>query len=272
MFAVLTSVIGIVIVALTYFPIVFVLSNSLKTGQSIFSGDVFSLFTQFDVHNYVLASAGIARALLNTVIVASVSIVFGVGAAAMGAYTFAQLQFRGKSLLFLAYIALLMIPWTLTLIPLYTIMLTFHLYNTWWALILPYAAGAQPLLMLIFRSFFEQIPQDLVASARIDGCSERQVLLKIIAPLTRPILITGAVLIALGVWGDYLWPMIVLQNYHQFTISAGIQEFLGQFGQSIYGGGADFAAYVVATAPMFLLIVVAGKYFIAGVTDGGLKM
>jgi ABC-type glycerol-3-phosphate transport system permease component len=126
--------------------------------------------------------------------------------------------------------------------------------------------------MLIFRSFFEQIPQDLVASARIDGCSERQVLTKIITPLTRPILITGAVLVALGVWGDYLWPMIVLQNYHQFTISPGIQEFLGQFGQSVYGGGADFAAYVLATAPMFLLIAVAGKYFIAGVTDGGLKM
>jgi ABC-type glycerol-3-phosphate transport system permease component len=116
MFGVLTAVIGIAIVALTYFPIVFVLSNSLKSGQSIFSGDVFSLFTQFDVHNYALASAGIARALLNTVIVASISIVLGVGAAATGAYTFAQLQFRGKSLLFLAYIALLMIPWTLTLI------------------------------------------------------------------------------------------------------------------------------------------------------------
>ena len=205
-------------------------------------------------------------------IVASISIVIGVGSAAMGAYAFAQLHFRGKSMLFVAYIALLMIPGALTLIPLYAIVLALHLYNTWWALIFPYAAAAQPLLMLIFRGFFEQIPQDLVASARIDGCSERQVMLKIIAPLSRPILLTGAVLIALGVWGDYLWPMIVLQNYHDFTISAGIQEFLGQFGQSVYGGGADFAAYVLATAPMFLFIVLTAKYFIAGVTDGGLKL
>ena len=90
----------------------FVLSNSLKTGQSIFSGDVFSLFTQFDVHNYVIASSGIARALLNTVIVASISIVIGVGSAAMGAYAFAQLHFSRKVDVFVAYIALLIIPWS----------------------------------------------------------------------------------------------------------------------------------------------------------------
>ena len=258
--------------AVTYFPMLFVLSNSLKTGSSIFSGDVFTLFTQFDVHNYYLAATGIDSYLLNTVIIAIIAIVIGVGSAALGAYAFAQLKFRGKSLLFMAYVALLMIPWSLTLIPLYAIMLELHFYNTWWALIFVYAAGSQPLLMIIFRAFFEQIPQDLVASARIDGCSELKVMTKIIAPLTKPILFTGAVLIALGVWGDYLWPTIVLQNYHRFTISAGIQEFLGQFGQSIYGGGADFAAYVLATAPMFILVVAAGKYFIAGVTDGGLKM
>jgi ABC-type glycerol-3-phosphate transport system permease component len=144
---------GMLIVVMTYFPIIFVVSNSLKTGQNIFSGGVFSLFTQFDYQNYGTAWAGVSRPLVNTVIVAAVSIVLGVTAAALGAYAFSQLRFRGKELLFLAYIGLLLIPSTLTLIPLFLTIQKLHFFNTWWALILPYAATAQPLLVLIFRGF-----------------------------------------------------------------------------------------------------------------------
>jgi len=86
---------------------------------NIFTSGVFSLFTQFDYQNYVTAWAGVRQPLLNTVIVAAASILIGVTAAALGAYAFSQLRFRGKGLLFTAYIALLLIPWTLTLIPLF---------------------------------------------------------------------------------------------------------------------------------------------------------
>jgi hypothetical protein len=98
---------GTAIVVMTYFPIVFVASNSLKSGQDIFSSGVFSLFTQFDYENYVTAWSGVSHQQLNTVIVAALSIVIGVSAAALGAYAFSQLRFRGKNLLFLAYVALL---------------------------------------------------------------------------------------------------------------------------------------------------------------------
>src|SRR5581483_8948382 len=114
---------------MTYFPIVFVVSNSLKTGQNIFTSGVFSLFTQFDYQNYVTAWDGVRQPLLNTLTVAAASIAIGVTAAALGAYAFSQLKFRGKGLLFMAYIALLMIPWTLTLIPLFLTIQKFHLFN-----------------------------------------------------------------------------------------------------------------------------------------------
>ncbi len=169
---------GVVIIVMTYFPIIFVVSNSLKTGNDIFTSGVFSLFTQFDYENYVQAWSGVSQPLLNTIIVAALSIVLGVSAAALGAYAFSQLQFRGKNLLFLAYIALLLIPWTLTLIPLFLTIQKLHLFNTWWALVLPYAASAQPLLVLIFRGFFDQIPKEILESARVDGCPERRVLLQ----------------------------------------------------------------------------------------------
>jgi ABC-type glycerol-3-phosphate transport system permease component len=263
---------GVLIIVMTYFPIIFVISNSLKTGNNIFTSGVFSLFTQFDYENYVRAWSGVSQQLLNTIIVAAGSIVIGVSGAALGAYAFSQLQFRGKNLLFLAYIALLLIPWTLTLIPLFLTIQKLHLFGTWWALVLPYAASAQPLLVLIFRGFFDQIPKEILESARVDGCTERRVLARIVFPLTKPILLTGAVLVTINVWGDYLWPTIVIQDPHRTTISAGVQQFVGSFGLNLSSGGSVFAAFVIATMPMFILVGFSMRYFVAGLTEGALKL
>ena len=271
-YTLLAAAAGAVLVVMTYFPTIFVLSNSLKSGQRIYSSNVFSLFTQFDYHNYLTAWSGVSHQLLNTIIVAAAAIAIGVTAAALSAYAFSQLRFRGKELLFLAYIALLLIPWTLTLIPLFLTIQKLHFFNTWWALILPYSATAQPLLVLIFRGFFEQIPRELLESARVDGCSEGQVLARIVVPLTRPVLLTGAILVMINVWGDYLWVTIVIQDPSKVTISAGVQEFVGSFGTNLSQGGAVFAAFILATAPMFLLVGFTMRYFVAGLTEGATKL
>ena len=263
---------GAVIVVLTYFPIVFVLSNSLKSGKVIFSSGVFSLFTQFDTANYAAAWTGVSRQLGNTIVVAALSILIGVTAAALGAYSFSQLRFRGKNVLFLAYVALLLVPWTLTLIPLFLTIQKLHLFNSWWALVLPYAASAQPLLVLIFRGFFDQIPRELYESARVDGAAERQVLSRIVVPLTRPVLLTGAILVTINVWGDYLWPSIVIQDPARTTISPGVQQFVGSFGTDLSSGGAVFAAFVLATMPMFVLVGFTMRYFVSGLTEGASKL
>jgi ABC-type glycerol-3-phosphate transport system permease component len=263
---------GLVVVVMTYFPIIFVVSNSLKSGKNIFTSGVFSLFTQFDYQNYARAWSGVSGPLVNTILVAALSIALGVTAAALGAYAFSQLEFRGKGLLFLAYVSLLLIPWTLTLIPLFLTIQKLHLFNTWWALVLPYAATAQPLLVLIFRGFFDQIPREILESARVDGCSESRVLLKIVTPLTKPVLLTGAILVTINVWGDYLWPVIVIQDPHRTTISAGVQQFVGSFGLNLSYGGSVFAAFVIATMPMFVLVGFTMRYFVSGLTEGALKL
>ena len=269
----ITIAAGAVVVVLTYFPLIFVLSNSLKSGQEIYGGSgVFSLFTQFEAHNYALAWTGVSHQLLNTIIVAVLTIIIGVTAAALGAYTFSQLRFRGKELLFLAYVALLFVPTTLTLIPLFLTIQKLHFFNTWWALILPYAASAQPLLVLIFRGFFEQIPRELLESARVDGSTERQVLARIVVPLTRPVLLTGAILVTINVWGDYLWPTIAIQDPSKTTISVGVYGFIGSFGTNLSNGGAIFAAFVIATVPMFVLVGFTMRYFVSGLTEGATKL
>ena len=165
-----------------------------------------------------------------------------------------------------------MIPWTLTLIPLFLTIQKLHLFNTWWALVLPYAASAQPLLVLIFRGFFDQIPAGILESARVDGCSEIRVLLRIVAPLTKPVLLTGAVLVTINVWGDYLWPSIVIQSPDHTTISAGVQQYVGSLGLNLSAGGSVFAAFVIATMPMFVLVGFTMRYFVAGLTEGALKL
>jgi multiple sugar transport system permease protein len=268
----ISIVAGAVIVLMTYFPIIFVLSNSLKSGKGIFSSGVFSLFTEFDTSNYVTAWSGVSHQLINTIVVAALTIVIGVTAAALGAYAFSQLRFRGKNLLFLAYIGLLLVPWTLTLVPLFLTIQKLHLFNSWWALVLPYAASAQPLLVLIFRGFFDQIPRELYESARVDGCTETQVLARIVAPLTRPVLLTGAILVTINVWGDYLWPSIVIQDPGKTTVSAGVQQFVGSFGLNLSGGGAVFASFVMATVPMFILVGFTMRYFVSGLTEGATKL
>ncbi len=137
---------------------------------------------------------------------------------------------------------------------------------------MPYAATAQPLLVLIFRGFFDQIPPELLESARTDGCTEAQVLLRIVAPLTRPVLLTGAILVTINVWGDYLWPTIVIQDPHRTTISAGVQQFVSSFGLNVSSGGSVFAAFVIATVPMFVLVGFTMRYFVSGLTEGALKL
>lgn len=116
------------------------------------------------------------------------------------------------------------------------------------------------------------MPEELLQSARVDGCSERQVLSRAVAPLTRPILFTGAVLVTVNVWGDYLWPTIVIQGPNRLTISAGMTQFVDSFGVNLSQGGAVFAAYIIVTAPMFLLVGLSMRYFVPGLTEGALKL
>jgi ABC-type glycerol-3-phosphate transport system permease component len=265
------SVVGAaVLVVLTYIPFVFVLANSVKSSPQ-FAAHPFALMWTFHLSNYLLAWKGMARYIGNTVLVAAVAVAIGVPSAAGAGYVFAEGRFRGKEALFYAYVGLLMIPWTLTLIPLFVEIKDFGIYNTWLALILPYAAGSQPLLVFLFRVFFEGIPDELYQSARIDGCSEAGVLLRIVAPLSIPVFITGTLLMCISVWGDYLWPTVALANYHLYTVSAGLETFLGTFGLTSQGIGPAFAAEILTMVPIIALIVVGMKYFVSGVTSGALK-
>lgn len=119
------------VIGLTYFPLLLLLSNSLRTASSLAHAGPFSLFAQFHVANYRAAADAIDPYLLNTVIVTAISVAIGVPVAALAAYGFATMEFRSRELLFAAFLGLLLIPWTLTLIPLFAEMKGFRLYGNW---------------------------------------------------------------------------------------------------------------------------------------------
>ena len=122
------------------------------------------------------------------------------------------------------------------------------------------------------QNHVDQIPGELLESARIDGCTEPQVLRRVVVPLTRPVLLTGAILVTINVWGDYLWVTIVIQDPHKVTISAGVQQFVSSFGLNVSSGGSVFAAFVIATVPMFVLVGFTMRYFVSGLTQGATKL
>jgi ABC-type glycerol-3-phosphate transport system permease component len=255
---------AVLVVILTYFPLLLILSNSLRTASSLAHAGPYSFFTQFEVGNYRMAANAIWPYLFNTIIVTALSVAIGVPVAALAAYGFATMKFRGRELVFAAFLGLLLIPWTLTLIPLFAEMRDFKLYGNWGALVLPYATAALPLLIFLDRAFFEALPTEVLMSARVEGASEVQVLV----PLARPVLLMGVVLVAISAWGDYIWPLVVLPDQSKLTISAGLEIFITSFGVSGQGGGALFAAYVVATVPLLVLVGATMRQFVAGVTSG----
>ena len=176
-------------------------------------------------------------------------------------------------MLFLAYVALLLVPWTLTLIPLFLTIQKLHFFNTWWALILPYAASAQPLLVLIFRGFFEQIPRELLESARVDGCTERQVL----RADRRPADPAGAADRRDPGHDQRLGRLPVAHDRHpgpgqDHDLRRRRSSSSGSFGLNLSGGGAVFAAFVIATMPMFVLVGFTMRYFVSGLTEGATKL
>lgn len=267
---------ALIILAVTYVPFVYALANSFKTGAE-FLEQPMAVLGSFDWANYVKAWDGVSQYLGNTVIVGVLSAALAVCVAAPAGYFFAATRAPGKNVLFMAYVGLLLIPWLLTLVPLFLEVHAFHMDNTWWALVLPYAAGNQPLFVYLFRTFFEGIPKELFESARMDGASELAVLARVVTPLSVPILLTGSILMFIAVWGDYLWPQLVLTNYHLLTISAGLEVFLSGMTNGALGGvglsgiGPQFAAYVIAMGPIILLIMITMRYFVQGLTSGSVK-
>jgi len=205
---------------------------------------------------------------LNSIFVALCVVVGVLITSSMGGYAFAKFDFLGKEILFILVLSTMMVPWAVTIIPVYTLIFKLRWLDTRQALIIPPLASAFGIFL--FRQFMLGIPTDYIDSARIDGASEFRIYLNIILPLCRPVLATLALFTFMGQWDSLLWPLLVIKSPQKLTIPLG----LAQFRFAIYGFNETnllMAAALISILPTVILFLITQKYFIQGITLTGLK-
>jgi len=207
------------------------------------------------------------RFFLNTVIVAAVSVAGQLLFCSMAAYAFARLQFAWRDKIFGLYLATMMIPAIVTVIPAFLLINMFGWMNTYWALFTPTVSSVWGIFLL--RQFFMTIPRDLEDAARIDGASEFTIFRKVVLPLSKPALATLAIFAFMGVWKDFLWPLLVTNRIDMRTVEVGIANF-----STLYSTDwpHQMAAAVVVMLPVIIVFLLTQKHFIRGITMTGMKM
>jgi len=223
----------------------------------------------FHWDNYALAWVTVSKYVFNSVFVSGVAGIGMIAVASLAAYVFARQSFPGRELLYNAIIALMMVPGILTLIPLFILVKDIGLLDSYWGLILPYVAGGQVFGIFLLRQFFAGLPEELFEAARIDGAGELTILLRIVVPLSWPILGTLAIIHILYTWNDLIWPLVVISDQGLKTLTVGLLVFRGSY---IANWGPLFAGYFIATVPLLLVFIFANRLFIRGLTSGALKM
>lgn len=254
---------------LTFYPLLFTLMTSFKDNEQFYK-HFWALPNPLIWDNYPDAFISMLPYLGNTVLISAVSIVILLITTSMSAYAFARLRFPFKNQIFMAILLLLMIPGLLELIPQFMILKKLKLLNSYTGIILGYITGSQAFSIFIIRSFFSSLPEELFEAARIDGAKEATAYWRIALPLVRPAMGSVAIVTLLGIWNDYLWPLIVTSDNTKYTIALGLVKYSSSFaGRVLYG--PLFAGYIVAALPLIILFVCLMRYFLEGLTAGALK-
>lgn len=184
----------------------------------------------------------------------------------LAGYAFARYEFKGKNVIFMIFLATMMIPFQVIMIPLFVEVHWMGMYNSYAGLIIPRIASAYWIFMI--RSSYQQLPKELEEAARIDGLSEFRIFLTIMTPLIKPALVTFLILSINGSWNDLLWPLIITSSSDMRTIANGLAMFVGAHTIEY---GAAFAGAAISLIPMLILYIFGQRYFVAGQATSGLK-
>ena len=250
------------------YPFIWMLSASLAPENELSNLILFP--SHFTLSSYIqmLAKIPVGRALFNSIFV-SLSVTAGVLIfSSMVGYALSRLNFRGRELIFYIIIFTMTLPFQITLIPQYILIVKFGWVDTYLALIIPYFMNA--LGILIFRQHFKTIPQDLIDAARIDGCGEMHILFRILWPSSIPALVTVGILTFMGTWNEVLWPLIVIRTEELMTMPQMVTLF-AVGGRAESQLGAKLAAATMLAIPILLAYTFFQRYFIQSMAASGLK-
>ena len=253
---------------LTLVPFALGLLTSFTSARQFNTESPLSLPAPPTLANYTgLADAGFGRAIVVTALMTVVILLGQLVFSVLAAYAFARLEFPGRDALFWVYVATLMVPATVTVVPLYLMMAEAGLRNTFWALVLPFMFGS-PYAIFLLREYFRTIPADLIRAARVDGASTLDVIVHVVLPASRPILVTLGLITVVSQWNNFMWPLVITSggDWRVLTVAtAGLQsQYDGQW-------TLVMAATTVAIVPLIVVFVALGRHIVSSIVVTGIK-
>lgn len=264
-------VLHVILIALIFimlYPLGMTVWGSMKTELNFDSTKWFPTIPLWTT-TYTTAAPQMIQYMINTIIVAGVGTLGNLFLASLGAYGFARVKFPGREVMFMAVMALMMIPGVLSLVPSFMLWKSIIGLNNYWILIMPRWFGTAYGCFLL-RSFFAGIPEEIFESARMDGANEFRVFVNICLPMSIPIMGTLAIMEINGAWNDYMWPLICIQDEKFMTITVGLMvRFTSQYSNNY---PVMFAAYVIASIPLILIFIFANRFYIEGLTSSAIKI
>lgn len=256
------------------FPFVWMISTSLKFDWQIFpkegSGFSMNLFPwpmRWENYGRALQTFPFLSYLYNTLYICVFTVIGTVLSSTLVAYGFSRIQWRGRNAVFIMVLATMMIPYQVTLLPVFILFRDLGWIGTYKPLIVPAFFGSAFYIFML-RQFFMTLPGELSDAARIDGCSELSILTRIIAPLAKPAIATVALFTFMGAWLDFMGPLVYLNDERLYTLALGLNAFLGRYGADWSG---LMAAGTVVVAPIIILFFLTQKTFIKGIALTGMK-
>lgn len=259
----------IIFLILAFYPILFMLFTSVKSTGQLSLNYFLPDFTVMHWDNYVKASPRVLPYIGNSVKVSLLTLAGILVLAVNTAYIFAVYRFPGKELLFALMLSTMMIPVILTFVPSYLLVRDLGLLNSHNALILPGIASGLAFAVFLLRTYFEGIDRALIEAARMDGAKEISILIKLVLPLTVPMIATVSVLTILRNWNDFLWPLVTISDDSLRTLPIGLAFLMDKPGVSQFT--EMMAGYTIASLPLVILFLVSMKPFIEGMNSGAIK-
>lgn len=256
--------------AIQIFPLYWLLTFSLKDNADIFQGNMVGLPQIWHFENYEHAFMGgsVGRYLLNSIIVTGATILIVGLASLMASYALVRMKWKLRKFMQVVFIMGITIPIHAALLPVFIMMRQVHLINTYWCLIIPYAAFAVPMAIMISSGFISAIPVELEEAACIDGCNIYSTFFKIIMPLMKPSLATIAIFTFLQSWNELMFAVVFISKPEYRTLTVGIQSLVGQYTTD---WGPIGAGLVVATFPIILIYIILSKQVQESLIAGSVK-
>ena len=250
-------------------PYVLAFFGAFKPASDLSSSSPWTLPHSFYTGNFrtILFSNGFIRYLGNTALVTAALTIGQVSFGVLAAYAFARLEFPGRDGLFSVYLATLMVPNIVTIVPLYTMVREFHLTNTYWAIFLPYTLGV-PYTIFLMRQYFRSLPSDVFAAARVDGASEWRIVTRLIIPMGRPIIVTATLIAFVFGWNNFLWPLIVTDSNSKQVLTVSIAALQSAFSNQ---WNLVLAASLVALVPLLIIFAVFQKQIVRSIQLSGVN-